>query len=1183
MLFYRFNQILSFVVTMSAIVTLFTTSHDPLARFRFALLLYTSILILTVSYFAQRNLVGQERYRRFGVLLLFTSIGIYLTFLTTNLLLIGLGWSASGLGAMLLVNHANNAGSRRASRLVAKWFFVSDATFWLALALAHFQQVDIFAPITTHQQDGSTLRNAIALLLVISGVIRSGLFPAMRWLILTIEAPTPLSAFLHAGIVNGFGYLLVAFPIIYLMRNLVLFIGLITITLALSIMRHRHDEKGKLANGTSMQMAFMALEGVLGMPGIVLLHIVGHGSYKSWSFLRAGGAPLRKKNAIPISLLKKRNHVTLATSITLYILTLIFSYLWLGVDFLLNLTVGAIALASSLLFAYKLRAKLFLQSALISFFLFLFYLVEIKFAASLFPPLWDANINTGIVASLVILLVTSGLRVVPRHWTLRVASRLNRYSLPPSALRRLTANRATSDSTRIDRKSLAKTIETAASPFVDGLGLSQIVAQDSLAGLHHLDFANAAEEVRSYGISLYSSADQYLSWLDQGIIDQDVLARSVGDFSPTLRIEDVISKTRSRQQNESSGSISQHHALVEGNHEVISTASWWCAQAWFDGANSRGVGAYELWHSSLNSETRHLLAKDPLDALTQLLPELVRMTSPDSENDNSHIIREIQRLISMDISWFLYAKGVSRDALISLLALRATIVIARGNNPSIVAPAQAPHAQIWQSALERSYSESLKSMIIDSVVEVESQAVKEIALVTCIDVRSDVLREAVEKNAKVRTLGMAGFFGVDLCVAKFRKNGLQNENFAPIILVPNIEISDSRPQTLSWLLPSLFKHAASGSGALAVAEGFGFLHGIASILNTFFSKTSYRLNQSFDSPRWLGTTGSDTSYLSEAKKLEYASGILSVISLDGLKELVFVGHGSDASNTPFRSMYECGACGGNNGLLNARFAASLMNDKAVQSFIREKYGFAGVKFYAAQHNTTLASLELDPLLKNEFAENASFTLKSLVEQLSYLPKRNFPTSENLIDVPKSVPKFSQSASAWWQVFPEWGLSGNAACVIGPRILTQNINLRSRVFLHDYSWDSDEDSQTLISILSGPGMVMQMINAAYNITITNPQNFSSSDKTRHNVLGEAGVLLGSEGGLYRGLPWQSIAPDATQGQNNGTGHVPIRLQIFIAAPLEKIHQAVEQSALAPAVAGGWITLHSLDDSEFLTDD
>lgn len=1176
MLFYRLNQALSFVVSVTAVSTLIIASHDSLARFRLALLIYSSILILMVSYFAQKNLVGQARYDRFGFLLLITSIGIYVTFFTTNLLLIGLGWSASGVGAILLVNHANNQSSRRACRVIARWFLVSDSAFWLAIALTYFQDINIFAAFSTHQNDGSNLGNVIALLLVISGTIRSGLFPAIRWLILTIEAPTPLSAFLHAGIVNGFGFLLVSFPIIQLMRHLVVAIGIITITFALAMMRHRHDEKGKLANGTSMQMAFMAIEGVLGIPGIVLLHIVGHGSYKSWSFLRAGGAPLRIKNAIPTPLIKKPNYTTSISLISLYLVSLILSFLLLGNDFFLNLAVGSVALASSLLFAYTLHKKLLIQSALMSFVLFFLYIGEIKFASHLFPRLWDVGITTGITTGLILLIVTAGLRTVPRLWTLRLATRLNQYSLPISALRRLKTYKAGSNLPIVESGSLLRAIESAVAPLSGGMALSQIVAQDSLAGLHTLDFPEAAKEAQKYAISIYASADQYLKWLDQGVINQKALAQSVGMHSANVSINNLISETRAHQRNVSRGSISKSRTVTKDHHEITSTLSWWCAQAWFDGATPGTDGAYELWRSSLNGKARNRVAENPSDALAQLLPELVRMRFPNSEIDNSMIILEIQGLISMDISWFLYVKGLGQDALVSLLALRAALVISKGRNLILTSQAQVPYAAIWQSALEQSYSESLKTMIIDSYVNDENRDSKEIALVTCIDVRSDVLREAAEKNSKVRTMGMAGFFAIDLCVTKFRNKRQKSENFAPIILVPSIAISDGRAQRLPWLLPSLFKHAASGSGALAVAEGFGLLHGVASILNTFFVRTSYRFNKRFDSPRWLGTTGSDISGLSESQKIEYASSILSVISLARVKELVFVGHGSDASNTPFRSMYECGACGGNNGLLNARFAAILMNDTTIQTLIREKYGYERVTFFSAQHNTTLSTLEFDPMFNDTFKRDASSTLKSLAEQLTCLPKRRFPTSDSFKDAPTSKSKLSHLASAWWEVLPEWGLSGNAACVIGPRSLTQNVNLRSRVFLHDYSWESDEDGQTLITILSGPGVVMQMINAAYNITITNPRNFSSDDKTRHNVLGEAGVLLGSEGALYRGMPWQSIAPDASQGEKNGTGHVPIRLQIFIAAPWEKINQAVEHSALAPAVAGGWITIHSLAD-------
>ena len=107
--------------------------------------------------------------------------------------------------------------------------------------------------------------------------------------------------------------------------------------------------------------------------------------------------------------------------------------------------------------------------------------------------------------------------------------------------------------------------------------------------------------------------------------------------------------------------------------------------------------------------------------------------------------------------------------------------------------------------------------------------------------------------------------------------------------------------------------------------------------------------------------------------------------------------------------------------------------------------------------------------------------------------------------------------------------------------------------------------------------MQMINAAYNAAITNPTNFSSDDKTRHNVLGEAGVLLGAEGPLHRGLPWQSITSQAKPILGNENGHVPLRLQIFVAAPSVKITEALKQSALAPLAANGWVKLHSLDDN------
>ena len=72
----------------------------------------------------------------------------------------------------------------------------------------------------------------------------------------------------------------------------------------------RTDVKGKLASSTSTQMAFMSIEAAVGLPGLALLHLIGHGSYKSWCFLRAGGAITRNRlghrpsvRSLPITIL----------------------------------------------------------------------------------------------------------------------------------------------------------------------------------------------------------------------------------------------------------------------------------------------------------------------------------------------------------------------------------------------------------------------------------------------------------------------------------------------------------------------------------------------------------------------------------------------------------------------------------------------------------------------------------------------------------------------------------------------------------------------------------------------------------------------------------------------------------------------------------------------------------------
>ena len=124
-------------------------------------------------------------------------------------------------------------------------------------------------------------------LLAVGGLIRSALVPAWRWLPLTAEAPSPVSALLHAGVVNGIGLLAVlwwlpfeAAPGVLLA---LLVVGGITAVLGTAAMRVRPDVRGKLASSTSAQMGYDRPTRA-GLPAFALLHLIGHGFYKAWLF-----------------------------------------------------------------------------------------------------------------------------------------------------------------------------------------------------------------------------------------------------------------------------------------------------------------------------------------------------------------------------------------------------------------------------------------------------------------------------------------------------------------------------------------------------------------------------------------------------------------------------------------------------------------------------------------------------------------------------------------------------------------------------------------------------------------------------------------------------------------------------------------------------------------------------------
>ncbi|TAL55568.1 NADH-quinone oxidoreductase subunit L [Pandoraea sp.] len=133
-----------------------------------------------------------------------------------------------------------------------------------------------------------------ALLLALAVAIRTAMLPVHGWLIQVMEAPTPVSALLHAGVVNLGGFVVIRFAPLFdasaPAHALLAVAGLASAVLAGFVSLTRISIKVRLAWSTLAQMGFMLLECGVGLYHMAALHLIGHSLYKAHAFLSSGAA-----------------------------------------------------------------------------------------------------------------------------------------------------------------------------------------------------------------------------------------------------------------------------------------------------------------------------------------------------------------------------------------------------------------------------------------------------------------------------------------------------------------------------------------------------------------------------------------------------------------------------------------------------------------------------------------------------------------------------------------------------------------------------------------------------------------------------------------------------------------------------------------------------------------------------
>lgn len=267
-------------------------------RVTLAILGLVSLVVTLVSRFSIHYLAGEARQWRFFRWLAITAGLFMIVVIAGNLLVFTLALILTSTALNQLLTYYQN---RLVAQMVAhkKLLFSRTAEGLLILAVlligAQLQTLSFDGMAQAIAQlDGSLPweLHAAAWLIVLAAILKSGQFPFHGWLLQVMEAPTPVSALLHAGIVYSGAIVVLRTHELLMAEGLALLVlalvGLMTAGIASLAMLTQTAIKSSLAWSTAGQLGFMLLELGLGLFVLALLHLLAHSLYKAHAFLAAG-------------------------------------------------------------------------------------------------------------------------------------------------------------------------------------------------------------------------------------------------------------------------------------------------------------------------------------------------------------------------------------------------------------------------------------------------------------------------------------------------------------------------------------------------------------------------------------------------------------------------------------------------------------------------------------------------------------------------------------------------------------------------------------------------------------------------------------------------------------------------------------------------------------------------------
>ncbi len=265
------------------------------------MLLLINFISFIMHRYSTNYLASDVTQGRFMAQLSVLTAAVSLLVISGNLLTAFIGWQFVGLSLYILLNHYHY--DTNANKSAKKKFIINrigDLCFLTAVTLCYvyfgnsdFNIInsanDINLNIFTYSVSLNTL---IVCLIFIAVMTKSAQFPFHIWLPDTMQAPTPVSAIMHGGVINSGGFLLARISQMVNLSdfasNFIFTVGMLTVISAAFFMFSQSDVKKQLAYSTMGQMGFMVIQCSIGLYTAAVFHLIAHGFFKEFLFLNAG-------------------------------------------------------------------------------------------------------------------------------------------------------------------------------------------------------------------------------------------------------------------------------------------------------------------------------------------------------------------------------------------------------------------------------------------------------------------------------------------------------------------------------------------------------------------------------------------------------------------------------------------------------------------------------------------------------------------------------------------------------------------------------------------------------------------------------------------------------------------------------------------------------------------------------